>query len=60
MAERYRVESLRAFAAELLARAGLDFSLVSATAEILVEGDMLGHDTHGLAADAKPDAIMPA
>jgi LDH2 family malate/lactate/ureidoglycolate dehydrogenase len=49
MAERYRAESLRVFAAELLARAGLDASLADATAEILVEGDLLGHDTHGLA-----------
>lgn len=49
MAERYRAEALGAFAAELLARAGLDATLAGTTAEILVEGDLLGHDTHGLA-----------
>jgi LDH2 family malate/lactate/ureidoglycolate dehydrogenase len=49
VAERYRAESLRAFASELLVRAGLDATMAGTTAEILVEGDLLGHDTHGLA-----------
>jgi LDH2 family malate/lactate/ureidoglycolate dehydrogenase len=37
------------FAHALLARAGLDADKARATAEVLVEGDLLGHNTHGLA-----------
>jgi LDH2 family malate/lactate/ureidoglycolate dehydrogenase len=38
-----------AFAAALLGRAGLEEGKARAVAEILVEGDLLGHTTHGLA-----------
>ncbi len=36
------------FAANLLARAGMEADKASVTAEVLVEGDMIGHETHGL------------
>lgn len=49
MADRYAADELIAFAETLLVRAGLDLDKAQATAEILVEGDLLGHDTHGLA-----------
>jgi L-lactate dehydrogenase len=48
-AERYRPESLRDFAEQLLSRAGLDAAPAAAVAGTLVQGDLLGHDTHGLA-----------
>lgn len=38
-----------AFAATLLARAGLEAEKAQTVAEVLVEGDLLGHTTHGLA-----------
>src|SRR4051812_23467895 len=37
------------FARELLARSGLPAEKARAVAEVLVEGDLLGHTTHGLA-----------
>ncbi len=46
---RYRAADLRAFARTLLQRAGLDDERAGIVAEVLVEGDLLGHDTHGLA-----------
>jgi L-lactate dehydrogenase len=49
MSHRHRTADLTGFAATLLVRAGLDVDMAQATAEILVEGDLLGHDTHGLA-----------
>lgn len=49
MSERYRAESLVSFATALLTRAGLEGEKAVAVAEILVEGDLLGHTTHGLA-----------
>lgn len=39
---------LTAFATAILTAAGLDGDLAQATAEVLVEGDMIGHDTHGV------------
>lgn len=45
----FRHQSLIEFATQLLLRAGLDADKAQAVAEILVEGDLLGHDTHGLA-----------
>jgi L-lactate dehydrogenase len=45
---RYAAQDLLRFARVLLERAGLDTEKASAVAEILVEGDLLGHDTHGL------------
>lgn len=45
-----RVEqgALVVFAQALLAGAGLDADKAAATASVLVEGDMIGHDTHGV------------
>jgi LDH2 family malate/lactate/ureidoglycolate dehydrogenase len=45
---RYRPDDLTRFATQLLLRAGLDDNKAQAVAGILVEGDLLGHDTHGL------------
>ncbi len=46
---RYDAGALVAFAHGLLGRAGLPGASAQAVAEVLVEGDLLGHDTHGLA-----------
>ena len=46
---RYRHEDLLGFSRQLLGAAGLDTDKAGAVADILVEGDLLGHDTHGLA-----------
>src|SRR4051794_41930139 len=48
MPQRHQAADLIAFAEALLVRAGLDADKARATAEVLVEGDLLGHDTHGL------------
>lgn len=47
-APRHRPEALRAFAAQLFGAAGMEADKAGAVADILVEADMLGHDTHGL------------
>ncbi|MFT3869979.1 MAG: Ldh family oxidoreductase [Nibricoccus sp.] len=48
MNPRYSAEELTTFAQELLTNAGLEISKAAVVAEILVEGDLLGHSTHGL------------
>ena len=45
---RYTAEGLREFATRLLHGAGLAAERAQAVAEVLVEADLLGHDTHGL------------
>jgi LDH2 family malate/lactate/ureidoglycolate dehydrogenase len=45
----YRADDLVAFAAALFRAAGLENEKARAVAEVLVEGDLLGHTTHGLA-----------
>jgi len=45
----YRAEELLAFATQLLQASGLEMPKASAVADVLVEGDLLGHNTHGLA-----------
>ena len=45
---RYSASSLVRFATDLLARAGLDESMAADVGAILVDGDLLGHTTHGL------------
>ncbi len=45
----YRLADLLGFASELLSRAGLAPDRAAVVAEVLVEGDLLGHTTHGLA-----------
>jgi LDH2 family malate/lactate/ureidoglycolate dehydrogenase len=49
MSPRYSATDLVAMAHTLLAASGLDSGKAAAVAEILVEGDLLGHTTHGLA-----------
>ncbi len=49
MTPRHPASDLVAFATALLMRVGLDAEKAAAVAEILVEGDLLGHTTHGLA-----------
>ena len=46
---RYRHADLINFANALLTAAGLDQDKARAVAGILVEGDLMGHNTHGLA-----------
>jgi len=46
---RYPVDALRTFARELLERAGVRNDITRDTAEVLLDGDLLGHTTHGLA-----------
>jgi len=45
---RYAVNDLISFASTLLVRSGLNDNRADTVAEILVEGDLLGHTTHGL------------
>ncbi|MCC7548525.1 MAG: Ldh family oxidoreductase [Burkholderiales bacterium] len=48
MTSRYAAQDLLHFATALLERAGLDHDKAGIVADILLEGDLLGHDTHGL------------
>ncbi len=45
---RYRADDLSIFAASLLEKAGLSRDRARTVADVLVEADLLGHDTHGL------------
>ena len=47
--ERFAADALTGFAIELLQAAGLDHAPADAVARTLVQGDLMGHDTHGLA-----------
>ena len=49
MSARHPAPALVAYATALLARAGLDADKAAVVAEMLTEGDLLGHTTHGLA-----------
>lgn len=49
MSARYPAPALVGFARDLLLRAGLESDKAAVVAEVLVEGDLLGHTTHGLA-----------
>lgn len=49
MTDRFPAAELTAFAGALLGRAGLEEEKAQTVAEILIEGDLLGHNTHGLA-----------
>ena len=48
MSSTYSALSLTDFATRLLAAAGLSVEKADAVAQILVEGDLMGHTTHGL------------
>ncbi|CAN0169151.1 unnamed protein product, partial [Chrysoparadoxa australica] len=45
---RYPKDSLLQFAQALLKKAGMNDVMVSDTAEVLVEADLMGHTSHGL------------
>lgn len=49
MTDRYQAESLIRFATEVLETNGMQQDMAQDVAEVLVEGDLFGHDTHGLA-----------
>ncbi|WP_207458286.1 Ldh family oxidoreductase [Azospirillum sp. SYSU D00513] len=46
--ERYSAKTLQDWASTLFVRAGLAEDRARTVADVLVEGDLLGHDTHGL------------
>jgi LDH2 family malate/lactate/ureidoglycolate dehydrogenase len=46
---RYSADALREFARTLLARAGVRADIAADVAAVLLDGDLLGHTTHGLA-----------
>lgn len=46
--DRFDVAELQAFAQALLLKAGLSADKAADVADILIEGDLLGHETHGL------------
>lgn len=46
---RYPVETLRAFAFQLLERTGVRSDIAHDVVDVLLDGDLLGHTTHGLA-----------
>src|SRR2546430_16591308 len=46
---RYAAEDLRVFARTLLERAGVEVDIAADVATVLLDGDLLGHTTHGLA-----------
>ncbi|MEM7026095.1 MAG: Ldh family oxidoreductase [Pseudomonadota bacterium] len=48
MAERYAADRLVDFAQALFERAGLEQEMAATTAALLVEADLMGHNTHGL------------
>ena len=49
MAPRYAADDLRRFGAGLFAAAGMPAERAAVVAQFLVEADLMGHDTHGLA-----------
>ena len=48
-ADRFSAHALTRFSLELLQAAGMDAVQADAVSRTLVEGDLMGHDTHGLA-----------
>ncbi|WP_417519585.1 Ldh family oxidoreductase [Minwuia sp.] len=65
MAERYDAQALKVFAADLFSRAGMPADRSTVVAEMLVDADLMGHDTHGLNLapqylDALQNGEMPA
>jgi LDH2 family malate/lactate/ureidoglycolate dehydrogenase len=47
--QRYHADALRAFAHALLTRSGVRDDIARDVADVLLDGDLLGHTTHGLA-----------
>ncbi|MGB7183177.1 MAG: Ldh family oxidoreductase [Burkholderiaceae bacterium] len=56
--KRYAAPALVSFSSGLLKAAGMQTQLAEVTAQILVEGDLLGHDTHGMQLLAKYTAEL--
>src|SRR5687768_12982446 len=48
LSDKYRADELVVFASALLEKAGLARDRARTVADVIVEGDLLGHDTHGL------------
>lgn len=48
MAAKFQAAELVGFASRLLEKVGVDAAIARDVAQVLVEGDLLGHDTHGL------------
>ncbi|GGW25928.1 MULTISPECIES: Ldh family oxidoreductase [Halomonadaceae] len=48
MSNYYDVQHITQFSIDLLGAAGLDHEKAKAVADVLVEGDLMGHTTHGL------------
>ena len=49
MTAKYQADSLITFAAQVLEANGMQPDMAQDVAQVLVEGDLYGHDTHGLA-----------
>jgi len=49
MTDKYQADSLIKFATKVLQAEGMQPDMALDVAQVLVEGDLLGHDTHGLA-----------
>jgi len=49
MNDKYQADSVIGFAAQILQANGMQENMAQDVAQVLVEGDLLGHDTHGLA-----------
>jgi L-lactate dehydrogenase len=47
--QRFDASGLSAFAAQILLAAGMDETKAGTVAQVLLEGDLMGHTTHGLA-----------
>lgn len=65
MGKRYDVSTLKAFGAALFAASGMPADRAEAVSDMLVDADMMGHDTHGLNLapqylDALASGEMPA
>ncbi len=48
MAEKYDVAELKAFGARLFTAAGMPEDRAAVVSDMLIDADMMGHDTHGL------------
>src|SRR5512138_1143948 len=46
---RYDAEALRDYATDLLRASGVDAAIAGDVADVLLDGDLMGHTTHGLA-----------
>ena len=58
MTDKFQAESLITFAAELLVANGMQPDMAQDVAEVLVEGDLYGHDTHGLTQHWTPNNLL--